>query len=336
MTEKPFLGKRYSLVSNYHDYLLEPVRAEARQRIMEEILEKAQKQEVSCLCGNPEKDVLLAQMDRWGLPCSSVICKICGIIRVNPRWDNSLYSDAYSDLFWRMQMGQTEIDENRFGLSVRRAGPYADYVLKNIDISGKKVLEIGCSYGAGLQVLKFSGATLIGYDYDERMLDAGRRFTGLDLRHGGTTEALKHGNHYDLIILRHVFEHMLQPNEELSRLRMLLCEGGLLFIEVPGTFQTGLELSDPMELFNIFHPYGYSLENLSCIMRTNGFRLLQGDEHVYSLWQQGPEETDVQWKNPQLVKRILRHLTSMERARRVAAFRAGMARIPEKILSYFR
>jgi len=73
------------------------------------------------------------------------------------------------------------------------------------------VLEIGCSYGAGVYALKGCGANLVGYDYDTRILDIGRKFTGLDLREGGLPTALTDGKRYDLVILRHVFEHFLGP-----------------------------------------------------------------------------------------------------------------------------
>ena len=124
MTEKPFLGKRYSRVSSVHDYLLEPVRTEARQRIMKEILEKAQKHEVSCLCGNPDKDVPLAQMDRWGLPCTTVLCSHCGMIRVNPRFGGNVYGEIYAELYWPMAMG---LYENGFLFFI-----LADYQLAKI------------------------------------------------------------------------------------------------------------------------------------------------------------------------------------------------------------
>jgi len=328
MMKRPFLGKRYSRLGSFHDYLKEPVRDKARQRIIEEIIGREPLHEIPCLCKRSDRDILLASIDRWGLPCPSVLCMHCGLIRVNPRWEDNVYSTAYSDLFWRMQMGQLDIGQSRFDLSVRRAEPYAHYILENLDLSGKNVLEIGCSYGAGLHALKSSGARLIGYDYDERMLETGRHFTGLDLRCGGTIEALRQEDRYDLVILRHVFEHMLQPSDELARLRKLLHDGGLLFIEVPGSLQVGPEMSDPMKLFNVFHPYSYTLENLSCVMRKNGFQLVRGDEHIYSLWRGTLEESDVEWQNPVLVKRILGHLSAMERGRRLAAFRAGMARIP--------
>ena len=336
MTEKPFLGKRYSRVSSVHDYLLEPVRTEARQRIMKEILEKAQKHEVSCLCGNPDKDVPLAQMDRWGLPCTTVLCSHCGMIRVNPRFGGNVYGEIYAELYWPMAMGSLEISQSRFDLSVRRASEYAGYLTRHYNLAGKEILELGCSHGAGLQVLKHSGAGLTGYDYDQRMLDYGRRFTSLDLRYGGALEAVKDGNRYDLIILRHVFEHMLNPHAEFSSLKELLKPEGALFVEVPGILNPQWWKPDPYFYFDVFHAYCYCLNHLDCLMRTNGFRLLHGDEHVFSLWRLGPEDKNVQWQNPALVKRILGHLTAMERARKLNAIRSGIVGIPGKILSYFR
>lgn len=336
MMKKPFLGNRYSRLGPYHKYLKEPVRAEARRRIMDEVLPAAHLNHVPCLCGNSNKGVLIASIDRWGLPCSSVLCEHCGMIRVNPRWDDKTYGEIYSELYWPMAMGSSQIDQSRFELSVRRAMPYAHFLKANYDLADKDVIELGCSYGAGLQVVKHADASLIGYDYDRRMLDYGRRFTNLDLRYGGAKEAVKEGKQYDLIILRHVFEHMLDPKGEMELLKELLRTDGSLFVEVPGILNPQWWLPDPEGYFNNFHVYSYALHHLDCVMRSNGFQLIQGTEHIYSLWRRGTEKTDVRWQNQALVKRILNHLSVMERTRRLAAFRASIARIPAKIHSYFR
>ncbi|MFM8858018.1 MAG: hypothetical protein ACKOI2_12640, partial [Actinomycetota bacterium] len=54
--------------------------------------------EVSCLCGSAGGRVV-AELDRYGLPSPSVLCRDCGVVRTSPRLtDNSLaafYDDEY-------------------------------------------------------------------------------------------------------------------------------------------------------------------------------------------------------------------------------------------------
>ena len=235
-----------------------------------------------------------------------------------------------------MAMGSVKIDQKRFDLSISRAMPYANFLVNHYDLENKDIMELGCSYGAGLQALKQSSSRLRGYDYDMRMLDYGHQFTKLALRYGGAKEAIKDGDQFDLIILRHVFEHMLDPQAEIPLLNKLLKSNGALFIEVPGIFNSNWWLPDPLSYFNNFHAYSYCFHHLDCLMRLNGFSPLHGDEHIYSIWQKKWEELEIRWNNKDLVKKIMIHLYAMERKRRWEAFRNNIISLPKAINLFFR
>lgn len=313
----PILGQRFTTVGETHSYLI-GARAEARERILREIVVTARMEEQNCLCGGTRTgEVLLATIDRWGLPAQNVLCANCALIRITPRWDEKTYSNIYERYFWPLQTGMWELTRERFEMSVRRAGPFTDYVRNCVDLEGKDVVEIGCSYGAGLYRLKSTGARLRGYDYDEHFLDIGRTMTGLDLRRGGTREALECGDQYDVVMLRHVFEHFLDPVAECKRLADLLRPHGVLVIEVPGVFQLIEGTDDLLLYFNVFHTYCYTQRTLTNLMNMCGFQCVRGDERVYSVWRKastGNVSTgNVVWEAPETYSEVLSYLLDVEK-----------------------
>ena len=337
-----YLGERYAKLGSIHDYI-KGGRLKARNAILKEVIPGSQQVQISCLCGADFDDVFLAKIDRWGLPVSVVICKECGLVRLHPRWDDDTYLNIYKRYYWTLAIGVFEVSKERFQLSIDRAKGFSDYLLAHYDLTGKRVLEIGCSYGAGLYALKGCGANLVGYDYDTRILDIGRKFTGLDLRGGGLPAALTDGKRYDLVILRHVFEHLLDPITEAQSLKELLHDSGQLFIEVPGVFNEQRMEPDPIMMFDAFHTFYYSFDTLTQVMNSCGFQRIHGDEHIYSLWCIGKQTEEHLFERKKMAATILQFIAKKEKERQRRAWVdpvSHIVRLPIRlgrcIIAYFK
>jgi len=310
------LGPRYDVLGASYAVMQQDAKSEARSAILK-LLEKSNPEPTSCLCGEDSESQteVLAEIDRWGLPVKNVICKTCGLVRIHPRYEHSVYEHIYINIYWKLVHGAKELTEKRFLFSVKRAKPFADHLTNNFELAGKKVLEIGASYGAGLYRLKDSNCEkLVGYDYDKEFLDKGREYTALDLRYGGVDEAVHDEEQYDLVILRHVFEHFLDPARELSSLSKLLGKDGMLFIEVPGVYNMTYWYDDPLHYFDFFHPYSYTLGTLKNEMMKNGYVLHKGNEHVYSFWKYKGEMLGSD-TNAVEAERIQKYINKVERKR---------------------
>lgn len=309
------LGNRYSEVRNYHSYI-EGTREKARQAILE-LTKNAEYIDIPCLCGNKGQSKIVSFVDRWGLPCTEKLCLSCGVLRVSPRWNDNIYFEIYNKFFWKLQSGQESISYERFLLSVERSKQFADYILKNISFEGKRVIEIGCSYGAGLERLKDKGASLVGYDWDQNILSVGRKYTRLDLRYGGVDSALNdYSGRADIVILRHVFEHVLDPITEGTKLKKLLSDGGKLYIEVPGVLNPYEWQPDPFGFFNVFHTFSYSLNTLIPVMNQCGFELISGDEHIHSFWEKTKKCNALRLNSRNVAENIENHIIQMEKERK--------------------
>ena len=280
------LGRRYEKQLENKTPFESNVKNEARQQIVE-LLSQSRLYSKPCLCG--EKDIdrseVLSLVERNELPIRNILCKNCGLIRVDPLPEEDFYATVYKNWYWKLMHGNMELTQNRFNFSVKRAIPYWNYLKSRCSLSSTTVLEIGASYGAGLSVLKEQGCRqLVGYDYDKEFIKKGIEYSGVDLRDGGISEAVNDGNRYDIVMLRHVLEHFLDPARELQNLKNLLNDQGLLFVEVPGVFNMSNYSYDFKMYFDIFHPFSFSLNTLSMLMHSCGFSMVDGTDYVYSLW----------------------------------------------------
>ena len=86
-----------------------------------------------------------------------------------------------------------------------------------------KVLEIGCGDGCNLYPYHLLGKQVKGYDYGEEFLESGRR-RGMNLVNGHFANDTN--GPYDLILVVHTFEHLLELDQFVQKILSLLAEDG--------------------------------------------------------------------------------------------------------------
>ncbi len=105
-----------------------------------------------------------------------------------------------------------------------------EYVEKNIANKNIPILDIGCGSGQFLQLLQKIGYNnLKGIDL---FIDEERIPKGLDIVKVGLDE-YEADEKFDIITLNHSFEHMDNQVENLSHIKNLLSDKGLIFLRIP-------------------------------------------------------------------------------------------------------
>jgi SAM-dependent methyltransferase len=167
--------------------------------------------------------------------------------------------------------------------------------LKERMLDIRTVAEIGCGDGCNLYPFHMAGKEVIGCDFDESYLEAGRA-RGIHLIKGGSDEMEHHlPNRADLVILSHVFEHFVDLDQEIKAVERLLKPTGLVYVEVPGIFSVRkwkqrkkedgyVSTNDFLSYLQFPHHYHFSLEHLEKIWSRNGFRMICGDEWIRSVF----------------------------------------------------
>ncbi len=262
-----------------------------------------------------KQDVLIAEVDRYGIPGRTVLNLSSGLIRSDPYLREhdleQFYSRNYRDIYiWKdYSIEKMRDDQLRHGEKILSfIGPYFD--------KPGKVLDVGCGLGATLIPFKESGWTSTGIDYGEDLLERGR-MEGLDLRRGGIAELDKEFD-CDLILLSHVLEHQRNPLGFLAQFANRWPDA-LIYIEVPGLFHLhqGYKWDILMYLQNA-HAFYFTADSLIKLAASSGLKLIQCDESIRSLFRVGETKIPLDGRPG---KRAIRYLKRVEFIRKFTALR---------------
>ena len=244
--------------------------------------------EVECpVCGEKEfKNV--CSVDRIGLKVQTVMCARCPTMYSRKRLDERSLSVFYSTFYREMYTGSSDPTASWFEEQVssgrRILLQLTELGVTRQELSGKRILEVGCGSGGILIPFTEIGAEVVGIDFDDTYMAAGRK-RGLNLVARSVYE-FESDKKFDLIILKDVLEHLPDLDLVLQKLKSLLSETGKIYIQVP-TFE-GLEFlgykNDYLRYFQNAHIVHFSEASLNYLFSKNGFDTVYSDLNGLALF----------------------------------------------------
>lgn len=222
-------------------------------------------EEVSCIVCGTHNDEKICEEGQFGLPANVVICKKCGLTYLNPRWTEDSLIDFYVndyDNYYRPNMAKT-LKENSLYLPVYNRLKKEGFLDKKIDT----ILDIGSGEGANLQYLleQIPDANYFAIEPSPTCQRSLKKM-GIEIlaRDLGVDFEEKYHSNFDLIIMRHVFEHFRDPIEMLKKVSKMLKDDGVLYIAVPNSLNFGKHpLVD--HCFRAVHTYYFNIHTLKNI-----------------------------------------------------------------------
>jgi 2-polyprenyl-3-methyl-5-hydroxy-6-metoxy-1,4-benzoquinol methylase len=209
-------------------------------------------------------------------------CPRCGVI-YQARIDEPPveYAREYFFELYKKQYGRTYIEDfpNLISMAERRLSRILPLLpgTPGKPGEGRRLLDIGCAYGAFLQAAARSGFDVLGLDPAEDAVRYVRDTLGLQARQGFFPLGERSGlaGSFSAITLWYVIEHFRDPAGALEEGRRLLAEGGVLAFSTPSfsgisgktSPRTFLEKS-PQDHWTIWSP-----RTCRRILRRRGFRV---------------------------------------------------------------
>ena len=170
-----------------------------------------------------------------------VKCSGCGLVYLrNVPEENEIYEDYY------------EIKFRKYDYSIESKYDYLAEIyainqqrlccLKKFKKEGK-LLDVGCGSGLFMKTASDQNYDVYGIDVSNKALSFARDEFKLNVQQKSLNDLIKENGKFDIITLWHVLEHFMNPVNELKKVRTLLNENGVCFIEVPNYNSIKFKLS---------------------------------------------------------------------------------------------
>ncbi len=232
------------------------------------------------LCGSKDYEII-SNKGKFDLPTRVVLCKNCGLAYLNPRWDRESYLNFYKndyDKYYRpaIHSKKISVSEKENPIIVR---------LRQYNLLTEKtntILDIGSGEGQNLMDLKSNlpNSTLFAIEpsaiSQEHLITNKIVVISKDIDSDWDKNYIKK---FDLIIMRHVLEHFMDPIQVMKKVKNVLSISGIAYIAVPNNLKPSQSLEKSW--FRNVHTYYFNKYSLKNLMKISGFEvmeLVEGDE----------------------------------------------------------
>lgn len=196
------------------------------------------------LCGNEDLKNI-SNKGQFGLPCNVSICPNDGLVFLTPRWLKERYRKFYINEYghyYRPKILKEETEEQKYS-SIRQICSRIESVSSLINKTS--VLDIRSGMGRSLEWLKshysnfsrFLAIESSKYCSNHLLNKIKAEVIGSDI------DSDWYKSDVELVIMRHVLEHFLNPIEALKKVYNSMAEDGIAYIAVPDMMHPARSLS---------------------------------------------------------------------------------------------
>ena len=194
-------------------------------------------------CQKPTGAVLFSAVDTNGNKWNWSQCPSCGARSITPRptpeqlaaaYDTSYYGTGKTKFVWPFEQLVNYVSELR-AKKISRSLP-----------ARANVLDLGCGSGDFLASLgKVGNFGLYGIELPGGSAERAALRKNINLTVGTIAEANYPSEHFDLVTMFHVFEHLTEPRNTLKIVHRVLKAGGRLVLAVPNISSVQAKLFGP-------------------------------------------------------------------------------------------
>ena len=234
------------------------------------------------LCGGT-RFVVLTHRDRYGYAARADACQRCGLVFLNPRMTAAAYGRFYDGVyrplvsaFHGRQIDATTIQDEQREYAIERT-EFLGRFLAAAPRGSRRLLDIGGSTGVvAAHLMREFG--LEGTLIDPAPLEVAQaQRLGLETITGLVEDHDFAGRRFDLVLICQTVDHLLDIAGTLGRVRSLLTDGGLLFVDIVDFRAAYLRTWSVEDAVKIDHPYYLTESTMTAYLRRGGFDILGTD-----------------------------------------------------------
>jgi len=230
-----------------------------------------------CAVCDPDESYIIHQeqfreiigIDRPSYTHNVRICKNCGFVYVSPVVGDDELRDYYTYMsLYECATHNGSVQQERIYRYHSLFDFIHDYIKKN-QLELSYVLDIGCSTGYLLSLFKKNGYNVLGVDPSPKCKEIALKKYGINLKTGAFDNITLQNEKYDVVILSHVLEHIVDLSGFVLKMRSILSTEGIVYIEVPDVHNINV----PFGYFFFEHINYFSIASLTNLMTKFKFTL---------------------------------------------------------------
>ena len=230
------------------------------------------------ICGSDAKKPLFEQ--RFSTVClvegyTVVVCEKCGFAYADQLPPQEAFDAYYRDLskYEYEHRGGRESEHDK-----TRLREVAEFLSKHIPGPQTRILEIGCSTGRLLALLKEGGfPDVCGLDPSPGCAEAALKLYGVPVLTSSLAELATSEKTFDFLIMVGVLEHIRDLEGALATIRKILSADARVYLDVPDATQFADWPDAPFQQFSTEHINFFSGASLQNLMQVHGFRCILSD-----------------------------------------------------------
>ncbi|MDD5584507.1 MAG: class I SAM-dependent methyltransferase [Candidatus Omnitrophica bacterium] len=201
-----------------------------------------------------------------------VVCKNCGFV-----YADNIPSQADFNDYYRV-MSKYEFNHNNGIVSsdyIEHFTKIVNFLIPHVPDTHARILDVGCSTGALLSIFKLHGySNLSGIDPSASCVRTAKKIYGIEATVNAISD-FSTDEKFDLIILSAIVEHLADFSSAMRKIRSLLKDQGLLFVEVPDAERFEAYTSAPFQQFSIEHINYFSQYSMRNLLSSFSFKVLE-------------------------------------------------------------
>ena len=184
---------------------------------------------------------------------------------------NNLFNNAFKD--YKLYGIKYDNSQNSSDSFMKHMNSVKEFVKANVILEGKQILEIGCGQGDFLKLLS-EDISCECFGFDPSFKQNNNEFNNIKFfKEFFDKNALERFEEkFDLIIMRHLIEHIQYPNEMLDFLHESLDDDGKMYIEIPDLDY----IVENNSFFDIIYEHCnyYNIDSISNLLRMHNFEII--------------------------------------------------------------
>jgi len=258
----------------------------------------------NCMCCNSTNTIPVTDDSFFNFPVFK--CEDCLYHFVSYQDDEKTMQQYYNETYWSVfrNIHNKKIKDQKVDdaylikklpgpirsivelIGVRKSQAYSQFKYLQPFLKGTTMFEIGPGEGFMLELFEKKNFHVFGMEASKENLQIiNSKLNKGEIQIGFAEDISKINKKFDVIILSHVLEHLVDCRKVLLKIKNLLKDGGIFFIEVPNC-ESEKELEH--SILTQPHLHHFTKQSIEILLKDMGFEIIKIDTfsaHVVSFWQ---------------------------------------------------